>query len=315
MQNSIVEKPETRPSAIQNFKPMKFFQNFLRAAFAAVTLAACEDVVQVDVTPANAQLVVDAFLTNRDTTQTIRLTQTVPYFSEGKVPVVSGAEILLKNQTTGREFVFADTKTDGIYAWQPLGSDSIGAIGHSFQLTVRHQNETFMAQSRLSRTTVADSVTYDLREAGQDPEEQKKGYYSTFYGRDAVGGRDYYWIRSYKNNAYQSRVFNFAVDGFGGETDGGDGFPFIPPLQNLTDGRNPAQVGDKVRVEIWSITRETFAFLEQAQRQITNGGLFAVTPENVRTNLKNTNPASKTKAVGWFSTSVVSGLEIVVKEK
>jgi Domain of unknown function (DUF4249) len=295
---------------------MKSISFLIDAAIAVILLTSCEDVVQVDVAPANAQLVVDAFLTNRDTAQTIRLTQTVPYFFQDKVPTVSGAEVILKNRTTGRDFVFADTKNDGIYAWQPQGKENIGDIGHAFQLTVRHQNETFVAESRLSRTTVVDSVTYESREEGQDPETQKEGYYATFYGRDAVGGpRDYYWIRSYKNGVYQSRVFNFAADGFGGETDGGDGFPFIPPLQNVTDGRNPAQVGDTIRVELWSVTRETFGFLEQAQRQITNGGLFAVTPENVRTNLKNVNPNSKTKAVGWFCTSVVSGLSVKVEEK
>ncbi len=295
---------------------MKSLRFFLYTTLALLSLSSCEDVVQVDVTPADAQLVVDAFLTNRGTAQTIRLTQTVPYFFTGKVPTISGAEVVLKNQTTGREFIFTDTKNDGIYAWQPQSKDSIGAIGHAFQLTVRYQSETFMAESRLNRTTKVDSITYELREEGQDPETQKEGYYSTFYGRDTIGGpRDYYWIRSYKNGEYQSRVFNFAADGFGGETDGGDGFPFIPPLQGVTDGRNPAQEGDTVRVEVWSITRETFGFLEQAQRQITNGGLFAVTPENVRTNLKNITPGSKTRAVGWFCTSVISGKEVIMEEK
>jgi hypothetical protein len=295
---------------------MKPIRNFLYAASAVLLLSSCEDPVQVNVAPGETQLVVDAFITNRDTVQTIRLTQTVPYFANGPVPTVSGAQITLRNRTANRTFEFADTRNDGIYAWQPQGRDSIGRIGDEFELTVRYQNDTFVAGSRLNRTTQVDSVTYEFREVGQDPETQKEGYYGTFYGRDAVGGpRDYYWIRSYVNGVYQSRVFNFAADGFGGDTDGGDGFPFIPPLQGLTDSRRPAKVGDVMRVEIWSITRETFGFLEQAQRQITNGGLFAVTPENVRTNLRNTNANSRNRAAGWFNTSVVSGLSVVVEEK
>ena len=294
---------------------MKPVIKFLYAAFAVVLLASCEDIVQLNVAPGETQLVVDAFITNRDTTQTIRLTQTVPYFASGQVPTVTGAQVTLRNTTANRTFEFADTRSNGIYAWQPQGRDSIGRLGDDFELTVSYQNNTFVANSRLNRTTPVDSITYEFREAGPDPETQAEGYYGTFFGRDAPGGRDYYWIRSYVNGVYQSRVFNFAVDGFGGETQGGDGFPFIPPLQGLTDGRRPARVGDVMRVEIWSITRETFGFLEQAQRQITNGGLFAVTPENVRTNLRNTNPNSRTRAVGWFNTSAVSGLSVVVKEK
>jgi hypothetical protein len=48
------------------------------------------------------------------------------------------------------------------------------------------------------------------------------------------------------------------------------------------------------------------------QTQILNGGLFAVQPNNVATNIKNVSENGK-KAVGWFSVSLVESLEKEVK--
>jgi hypothetical protein len=39
-------------------------------------------------------------------------------------------------------------------------------------------------------------------------------------------------------------------------------------------------------VEIHSINLETYNFLTQVQTQTTNSGLFATSPENVKTNIK-----------------------------
>lgn len=292
---------------------MKTIRNLLYLCLLPV-LAACEDVVNIDVTPAPAQLVIDAFINNRDTVQTIRLTQTVPYFELGNAPAVAGAEVLLTNRTTGRTFAFADADNDGTYAWTPAGPDSIGAVGHEFSLSVRHQTDTYQAQSRLERTTRVDSITYEKREAG--PGDAKEGYYAQFYGTDLLGKRDFYWIRSFRNGRNQVRLFSYATNGIGGtdNVNGADGFPFIPPIrESITDETAPFAIGDMIRVEIWSVTEETLDFFIQAEGQINNSGLFARPPENVRTNFANTtNP--RRRAVGWFNTSAVSGLSVKVVE-
>jgi hypothetical protein len=65
------------------------------------------------------------------------------------------------------------------------------------------------------------------------------------------------------------------------------------------------------RVEIHSINLETYNFLTQVQTQTTNSGLFATSPENVKTNITNTTN-NKTKVVGWFCMSAVGFRERVV---
>ncbi len=75
----------------------------------------------------------------------------------------------------------------------------------------------------------------------------------------------------------------------------------------------PFKAGDKVRVENWSITDDTYTFYTELQQQILNGGLFANPPANVRTNVFNRN-ASGRKAVGWFGGAGVAAREVTVTE-
>ncbi|MEY2914410.1 MAG: hypothetical protein RLZZ184_3719, partial [Cyanobacteriota bacterium] len=57
---------------------------------------------------------------------------------------------------------------------------------------------------------------------------------------------------------------------------------------------------------------ETYAFFLQAQAQISNGGLFATTPENVKTNIITPEDAP-TKAIGWFIEEYGSEYRIIHK--
>src|SRR5437870_13619793 len=91
---------------------------------------------------------------------------------------------------------------------------------------------------------------------------------------------------------------NLAVDA--AYSNGADGFLFIPPIaEGITPFGDLFAKGDVCRVEIHSISKETYNFLIQVQTQTTNSGLFATTPENIKTNLV-TPEGAKTKAIGWF---------------
>jgi len=62
----------------------------------------------------------------------------------------------------------------------------------------------------------------------------------------------------------------------------------------------PFQVGDRIKIEVCSITEDNYYFYNEMVTQINNGGLFANPPANVRTNVMNRNPGSAKKAVGYF---------------
>ncbi|MGZ3931657.1 MAG: DUF4249 family protein, partial [Bacteroidia bacterium] len=130
------------------------------------------------------------------------------------------------------------------------------------------------------------------------------------WARDIPGPiEDYYWIKSFKNGVLYNKgsQINTAVDG--AYSNGADGFLFIPPIADgITQRGDLFQLGDVCRVEIHSISKETYDFLNQVQTQTTNSGLFATTPENIRTNITTPSGAA-TKAIGWFNMASVSALD------
>jgi hypothetical protein len=126
---------------------------------------------------------------------------------------------------------------------------------------------------------------------------------------------DYYWIKSYKNGVFFNKGgdLNICVNGAYGA--GADGFPFIPPIaESITPFGEIFKVNDVCRVEIHSINLETYNFLNQVRTQTTNSGLFATSPENIKTNIAN-NTSSKIKVVGWFEMSAVGFKQAIVLDK
>ena len=114
-------------------------------------------------------------------------------------------------------------------------------------------------------------------------------------------------MKAFKNGVFFNKgsEINLAFDG--AYSAGADGFIFIPPIaEAITPFKENYSLGDVCRVEIHSISKETYFFLLQVQTQTTNSGLFATTPENVRTNINT--PSGATKAIGWFNMASVGAL-------
>ena len=137
-----------------------------------------------------------------------------------------------------------------------------------------------------------------------------------FWARDNFGRKDYYWIRTYRNGTFNNKpsgILTAQEASFGS----GDGFIFIVPYrQGINDFDFPFVQGDLVKVEIYGINEQSFIFLNQAQSQMINGGLFATPPFNVTSNIKNSNPdATKTEQqpVGWFEVSGTSFIQKLIK--
>ncbi|MEM6378662.1 MAG: hypothetical protein AAF705_10620, partial [Bacteroidota bacterium] len=69
-------------------------------AILAIIFTACEDPIEVPSQFEEAQLAVDAWLTNTNQAQTITLSQTVDYFAGGQPPAVEDASVAVCNETT-----------------------------------------------------------------------------------------------------------------------------------------------------------------------------------------------------------------------
>jgi len=302
---------------------MTKFQYIIPVLFLAVFSFSCEDVIDIDANFTEAQLVVDAWLTDQDTTQTVYLSLSQDYFDNTLPPAVTEAEVILTNNTQGTSFPFTH-KSNGAFEWAPAAGELIGNVQDEFTLSVRYNGFTYEANSRLVPTTPVDSITYEFRE---EELGQPEGIYAQFYGRDLPGVGNTYWIKTFKNGEFLNKPaeMNLSADGTFDLGSGADGIIFITPIREsinrLPDPDTeddeevpPYKLGDDIRVEIHSLNNDAFRFLQVAQEQMTNGdnGIFALPVANSPTNIISLE-ADAPKALGFFNMGQASALEITVE--
>jgi len=293
---------------------MKLVFKFLALTSALFFLGSCEDVVQIKLDEGSKLYVIDAFVNNIPGKQTIKVVTNDSYFSNREAPPVIGASVILKDLTLDKQFVFADAG-NGNYEYNPTGLDTLCRIGHQYQLNVTLDGVTYTSLSTQKRTAVIDSISaeYQDGDSGFGP-AQKPYYLCGLWAKDKVDNNtDYYWVKTYRNDTLFSGPadINICIDGTGGAvTDAElDSTYFTPPATFL--GFKQYYSGNTCKAEIHSISRDTYYFFVQAIAQINNGGLFATTPENVKTNIV-TPAEAKTKAIGWFNMATVVSKKITI---
>tara|TARA_R110002072_G_scaffold194247_5_gene351528 strand:- start:1036 stop:1917 length:882 start_codon:yes stop_codon:yes gene_type:complete len=293
---------------------MKLVRKPYLILFACISLlfSACEDVIDVDLTEGRSQLVVDGFLTNDSSIQTIRLTRTANFFSNAPTPPFNGADVKVIGPG-GQVFNFT-SDGNGNYRYDPLTAGAIDSVGFNYRLELVYNGDNYIATSILNPVPVIDSMTYAFEEESIGNEE---GYFAQFFARDFAGRKDFYWIRGLKNgtyiNAAEPSSLVLAEDAsFGGE--GADGFVFITPLRgSITSSDDPLQIGDVAGVELMSINKEVFNFLQQLTTQANNGGLFSTPPANIRPNIFDAAGQIQEEVLGVFSVSSVSRSQVLIQ--
>src|SRR6478609_144855 len=135
---------------------MKIFKLVL-AFITVLSFTSCEDVIQVKLDQGTPLLTVDAFVNDMRKPQTVRLTYTDNYFSQKPNDPVTNATVVLRDVTSGELFNFSDVNGNGNYTYNLATTDTLGRIGHDYELTVTHQGNVFRSYSRMNRTAQVDS--------------------------------------------------------------------------------------------------------------------------------------------------------------
>jgi hypothetical protein len=264
----------------------------------------CEDVVQIKLDEGSKLYVIDAFINNLRDDQVVRVTTNDTYFSNREAPAVENAIVTLTDLNTNVSYNFNYT-SKGKYVYALGTADTIGRVGHKYMLKVTINGDTYTSVTEQKRLAALDSISAIFND-GSDP---FGGPVNTFnclmFARDKADNvADYYWIRTYRNDTLFNAPgdLNINIDGTGGiVTDAPvDTIDFTAPSTFL--GFKTYRENDVCKVEVHSVTRDTYFFFFQAIAQINNGGLFATTPENVKTNISSPDGA-KTRSIGWFSMS------------
>lgn len=281
----------------------------------AMLWSGCTTVIDAKLNTGPVQLSVEATLTNLPGPQTIRLSETAPYFANATPPAVTSATVVVTDDM-GKMYPFSDPDKTGTYTWQPAGKDTLGHVGRTYQLSINYGSETYRATSKINPVPPVDSLIFVKRKI--NPLSETQGYEAEFYAVDIPKRVDFYRIKYYRNGVLQNRARDIitsqdGVFGGGGNSSVADGLTFIVPIRRSINPDSLYALKDVVKVEVQSLTGEASDFWQALQTQVTNGGLFATPPANVPTNIINTNPNGRT-ATGFFITSAVSSRTASVSE-
>lgn len=289
---------------------------FLILVCFSFALCSCEDVVQVKLEEGSKLYVIDAFLTDLPEADVVKVNYSDPYFSNSEPKPVAGVQVSIKDLNTLQEVSFTDAG-NGEHVLGSVDKANLLVTGHQYQLNVHIAGTTYTALATKKRTAVIRRIDTTYVPAQSVFGQTLAPYYScSLVAKDTVDDNaDYYWIKTFRNDTLLFGPleinFSFSIDGTNGPVSGigADTTNFTPPGTFL--GFKQYQRGDRCKVQIHSITRECYLFFVQAGQQVNNAGLFATTPENVRTNI--VTPQGTTKAVGWFNVASVAEKEIQIQ--
>jgi len=282
-------------------------------SIAIIALASCQDVIDVPAPEGESRLVVEAWLDDQARSQTIRITETLPYFQNEFTPGITDAQVVVSS-SAGKTLVFED-QGNGDYVYD-ASSEVIGTVGDEFTLDIQTNGKSISASATLNRVPAIDSIVQEFRD-----DSFGEGIYCNFFSRDPIGLGDTYWIKTYKNGEFLNKPLelNIAFDaGFSAGSEV-DALIFIPPIREtmnpLTDtlSQSPWVQGDIARVEIHSTNVETFFFLESIRDQLLNSlnTIFAEPVVNTKGNLVN-NTDDK-EILGIFNVAAISSLELEIE--
>ncbi|KOY87284.1 hypothetical protein AD998_15005 [bacterium 336/3] len=271
---------------------------FLNSIFvlAIFWLFSCERTIDVKLDQGETLLAVDGWITDENKQQSIRLSTTAPYFQNGKPPAITDAIVTLSDSDGNTEQL--THAGNGIYNINQIE----GIVGNTYKLQIRWQGETYEAQTEITpNVPQIDSIVVKKEKRPNIPASKGEGYFLFYNGPENEGVGDNFRVKVYRNDSLMNRPDNIII--------AEDQFVDGNYLSNLElNNGDPFRVGDKLKVEVLSITRDAFNFYNELILQTQNGGLFANPPSNVRTNILNINPKGK-KAVGYFGgASVISML-------
>ena len=291
---------------------MKHIFFIILITFTSISLISCEDVVDLEVQEGVSQLAVDALVNNKAEKQTVKLTLSQAYFDNTPVKPALGATVTVFDEdSVAHEFV--DINKDGNYTYDGK-TKPLNKIGKQYVLYVKYDGEEYVSLSKLNRVPKIDSINYQVEKYPIKPDNgPQEGFQPQFYAYDFQGEGDCYWIRGAKNNKYFSKSNQISVAYDAAFSPGAktDGLLFILPIRQSI-ARELFSDKDTLQVDLYSITKEQFYYLQIVGQVSSNGGLFSTPLSNLPTNIINRNSQSSKKAIGFFGISAVSSMQTII---
>lgn len=242
----------------------------LIAFLGLVILSSCEKVVKLDLIDAEEQYVVDAMVSNVDKFNYVKLSKSVNFYDGNDFKPVEGANVVVTDEN-GVAIQLLETASG--YYENPL------LVGHAYtkyDLKIEVDGEVIEGSTFLPGNSQLDSVITLQNSGGFFGD----GFTAFAYWTDAGNEKNYYRLRSYRNDTMQTNIVITEDNLYNGIATG-------TPLFSTS-----YEEGDSAMVELMEIDEKTYKYWLSLD-QISNPQNQPAAPGNPESNLSN-------GALGYF---------------
>lgn len=277
-------------------------KHYITIFVASVVLFSCEKIIELDVPESDPQLVVDAWYTDEDTVQYVKLSTTASYFDEAQTPRVTGAEVLLHTYENGAltntETLAEDPNQPGYYVF-----NSPAELGKGYQLEVSapaFDRVKSDVQQILETPPILDIYWEEDDPGFDDSLAIYKVYISTY---EIPGEGDVYRWFATVDGVYQNAPENLYI----ANDDLVDG-AILPQFEPTN---HQYRFGEVIGIKQCRINQSAYEYLSLLRLQTAFiGSPFDTPPAPLVGNMKYVNKEGQ--ALGFFGASSSSSAEIQV---
>lgn len=272
---------------------MRYINNICFLALVILMMSGCfRERIELDLnTGENKKVVVQAWLTNLDEEQYVKINYSGDYFDSLNVEYIENAQVFIKYDNEAQELIYRDR---GRY-YAPQGWRAVE--GKEYSLEIEHEGNQYTAKEMMRVVPELENLRSILVEIDDDGKEIY-GLFFDFWETPGEGD-GYYGIDYHKGSPLGDTITNggFINDDFV------DGLY----LENLSIENFGYSLGDTVILEVHSVGIEATNYLQDIEVEIFREGIFDPTPVNVRSNISN-------GAVGYFIVSGARRIEYVMSQ-
>lgn len=244
-------------------------------------------------------VVVDGWITDQLKQHAVKVSRTVGFQESIPEEPIEDATVFVVD-------IFLDSiplahTGNGVY----VSPEFAGTVGISYRLVLELADGTAIRSSyqRINEVPEIQFLNYTSF-VRQDPDtgEDVDVYYPIVFTQDPLDEDNYYWYKGFRNDVYLDEPENLELlsDQF---IDG----QFL--AHNISEFEY--DLGDEITIELYSINRESFNFLELLKNQTTSlGSSSGTAPATVEGNLTS---ADGTPVLGYFGASSVSVDSVMVQ--
>ncbi|NUO03037.1 MAG: DUF4249 domain-containing protein [Saprospiraceae bacterium] len=256
------------------------------------SLTACEEVILLDLDTATQRVVIEANLDAGKGICTVSLSKTSGFYDSNNFEKITGAAILLT--TSGEANIPVIQDADGHYS--ATGIDI--APGESARLRIELPNGQVIESETVPVPYPAPLdalMTEKVETGGPSGNGTSEAHYMlTAKWQDIPGQSNYYRLKIFQNDAFQSGTYILSDDRFG------DGLPIVRPVIRQT-----FQQGDVLRCQLMSVNKSYYDYFTELAN-VEGRGFSAPTPFNPNGNLSG-------EVLGYFGIWQASEKVIVVE--